>query len=390
MFAYLPFILPLFSISIHANPAASTYSCRFHITVTDAGTSALNGIYYDETSELSDEVVYYYKWSSELNDWILLFRATNDANSLKYWVFMTVAQLSASDGAQYRDYYIVQDDSAWPPSSGWTGSDVESTYSLGAFPNPTVTKTGSGWIWDEALNDCVRECTASVPTPPFECGILNVVGAIDTIQVNGNYSFLPSELSDCVPSYVQFSGEGATDDAGVTTWSQENTLLIYRYFYFGKTWWIMQNTKQLGADTFVENYSVESDVNAVTPPSTGWKKTVGLDATTATTVKPILLTLWDYCTPEQSTDALELKDSLDLPIATAAKPSSNGNNGNSNGGGSGSGNPGPIPSTPSTNPNSINLATKPKTSSAVTLVLNPIWRMMLLLLMTCSFFVVSS
>ena len=378
-------VLVLLLSTSTANPAASTYSCRFHITVTDAGTEALNGVYYDETSELSDESVYYYKWSSELDDWILLFRATNEANSLKYWVFMTVAQLSAADSADYRDYYIVQDDSAWPPAAGWSGSDVDSTYSLGALPNPTVTKKASGWIWDEAQNDCVRECTASVPTPLFECGVLNVVGAVETSQVNGNYSFLPSEVSDCVPSYVMFSGDGATDN-DVTTWSPENTLLIYRYFYFGRTWWIMQNTKQLAAETFVEHYSVETDVAAITPPATGWKKTVGLVTTPTTTVKPLLLTLWDYCTPEQSTDASELEDSLNLPETTAAKPSSNGGDG---GGGSngdsgnrnGNTNPGPIPNTPSTNPNFAALGTK--RSSGVALVLNPIWRMMLLLLMTC-------
>ena len=87
-----------------------------------------------------------------------------------------------------------------------------------------------------------------------------------------------SLYSDCVPSYVMFNGDGTTDDAGVTTWSSENTQLIYRYFYYGKTWWIMQNALQLGADTFVEQYSVETDVNAVTPPNTGWKKTVSIQA----------------------------------------------------------------------------------------------------------------
>ena len=40
----------------------------------------------------------------------------------------------------------------------------------------------------------------------------------------------------------------------------------------------MQNALQLGADSFVEQYSVETDVNAVTPPSTGWKKTVSIQA----------------------------------------------------------------------------------------------------------------
>ena len=40
----------------------------------------------------------------------------------------------------------------------------------------------------------------------------------------------------------------------------------------------MQNALQLGADTFVEQYSVETDVNAVTPPNTGWKKTVSIQA----------------------------------------------------------------------------------------------------------------
>ena len=66
-------VLVLLLSTSTANPAASTYSCRFHITVTDAGTEALNGVYYDETSELSDESVYYYKWSSELDDWNYYF-----------------------------------------------------------------------------------------------------------------------------------------------------------------------------------------------------------------------------------------------------------------------------------------------------------------------------
>ena len=73
----LPILFLIWS-SAAANSAASSNSCRFHITVSGAGTDSLNGLYYDETAELSDSVVYYYKWSAELNDWILLFRAADE------------------------------------------------------------------------------------------------------------------------------------------------------------------------------------------------------------------------------------------------------------------------------------------------------------------------
>ena len=73
----LPILFLIWS-SAAANSAASSNSCRFHITVSGAGTDSLNGVYYDETAELSDSVVYYYKWSAELNDWILLFRAADE------------------------------------------------------------------------------------------------------------------------------------------------------------------------------------------------------------------------------------------------------------------------------------------------------------------------
>ena len=73
----LPILFLIWS-SAAANSAASSNSCRFHITVSGAGTDSLNGVYYDETAELSDSVVYYYKWSAELKDWILLFRAADE------------------------------------------------------------------------------------------------------------------------------------------------------------------------------------------------------------------------------------------------------------------------------------------------------------------------
>jgi hypothetical protein len=297
---------------------ASAYSCRFHIAVSGAGTAALNGIYYDETGELSDNAIYYYKWSAELNDWLLLFRATSEVDGLQYWVFMSVAQLNAAD---YRDYYLIQDASAWPPDSGWSGSDADATYSLGALPNPSIAKTASGWIWDENIAECVRECTSLIPTPLFDCGFLNIQGAVDATQVNGNYSFMPTEISDCVPSYFLFQGDGIVDANGNRSWAPANTLLVYRYFYFGTTWWVMQDAEQL-SDTaeFIEHYSVVSNTSESTPPATGWRKTKSLAVQDADpNVKPVVCTLWPNCTVEESRIAAELSDSLDAP-ATGAKP----------------------------------------------------------------------
>ena len=73
---------------------------------------------------------------------LLFYDSTFFRLGLKHWVFMSVKQLSLK---KYQDYYIVQKESAWPPASGWSGSDVDSTYSLGASPNPTISVTASGW-----------------------------------------------------------------------------------------------------------------------------------------------------------------------------------------------------------------------------------------------------
>lgn len=293
-------------LQLHVDSQISTYSCRFHIEVTNAGTPELNGLYYDETSSLADGVVYYYKWSVAFDDWILLFRDTDDTNNLKYWVFMTVEQLNA---ANYRDYYLIQDNSGWPPASGWAGKNEDSTYSMGAGPNPTVTKVVSGWVWDTRLNECVRECTASIPTPSYNCSILGIHSAISFPQVNGNYTMLDTELSDCVPSYVMSTGE---DD--------EDLFLIYRYFYYGRTWWVMQDSAQLSDPLeFVEYYSVESD--AITPPSTGWKKTKALVPLTADPgVKPVGATVWEGCSAEEKEKQEEAKTGFDLPTPTSIPP----------------------------------------------------------------------
>jgi hypothetical protein len=288
------------------NSQVSTYSCRFHIEVTNAGTPELNGIYYDETSELSDGVVYYYKWSQALDDWVLLFRSEDETNNLKYWVFMTVAQLNA---ANYRDYYLIQDNSAWPPASGWAGTNEDSTYSIGAGPNPTVTKIVSGWVWDTGLSECVRECTSSIPTPSYNCSTLNVNNALAFPQVNGNYTMLDTELSDCVPSYLMTTGD---DD--------EDLFLIYRYFYFGRTWWVMQDSAQLAdQDEFVEYYSVESD--SITPPSTGWKKTKALVPLPADPgVTPVAATVWEGCSAEEREQQEAAQTGFDLPTPTSIPP----------------------------------------------------------------------
>ena len=307
MLDLLLFLLPILA-SAAVTPAISKFTCRAHITVSGAGTDAINGKYYDDTDSLSDSVQSYYKWSEELNDWILLFR---DTDTTTYWLFMTLGQLNAAD---YRDYYNVQSTAAFPPTTGYSGSDADAVYSLGALPNPTIEKTASGWVWDENTAECVRECTAAIPQPTFECGVLNVKGAIAAPKVNGDYAFSTGEMSDCVPSWIMVQGDGTTDSNGNTTYSNENVFLVYRYMYYDTTWWIMQDAKQLGATEFVEHYSVVADALTAEPPTTGWRKTESLVVNPSDpSVKPIALTITKTCTVEEKEQQEKVKDGVDLP-----------------------------------------------------------------------------
>ena len=103
---------------------------------------------------------------------------------------------------------------------------------------------------------------------------------------------------------------------------------------------------------------------------------------TTTTVEPLQLTLWNFCTTEESTAAEELEGSLDLPVASA-KPSDDSSNGNEP-------NSGVMPNTPSMKPNQavLGAGNNPSPSSAATLVLNPTWR--IVLWMATAFVAVSS
>ena len=126
---------------------------------------------------------------------------------------------------------------------------------------------------------------------------------------------MPGEISDCVPSYLMFQGAGTVDAEGNRSWTPSNTLLIYRYFYYGTTWWVMQDAEQLSDSVaFTEHYSVVSNMSETTPPSTGWRKTQSLAIQDADpNVKPIAVSLWPNCTAQEQEDATQLSGSLDAP-----------------------------------------------------------------------------
>ena len=136
-------MLALLLLAIHPTvaptAAISTSVCKSAIQVSGAGTNLVNGLYHADTAELSDGVLYYYKWVNELNDYLLLFRDADESNNNQMnWAIMSLKQIK--DTKVYRDYYVVQSASATPPDSGWLGKPHDSTYSLGVDPMPNVRR----------------------------------------------------------------------------------------------------------------------------------------------------------------------------------------------------------------------------------------------------------
>ena len=265
------------AVSAAAKPPISSDVCASAIRVSGAGTNLVNGLYQPETSELSDGALYYLKWVAELQggkgDWMLLFRDEDSSDKKKWWTFMTLAQINTFAASEtYRDYYNIQSASATPPTSGWSGKVEDKTYSLGANPKPAFETVKLGGTWAAETDDCVRDCAntavhgAAVQLPSFKdnCSIVELSNA-GTSAVNRNFTFLSESSIDCVPMYM------SVDSLGNVTY------FMYRYWYLGRTYWVVQDDAQAANDTaFVEYYSVES--NLTSPPAAGWAATLSLAA----------------------------------------------------------------------------------------------------------------
>lgn len=238
----------------------SSLSCAAAVKVAGAGVEAVNGLYHEDVAELSDGVPYYAKWSEELGDYMLLYRAVNE--EVSYWALQSLTQLNSktsSDVYYFTDQEIASDR---PPAEDWIGVDGAPEESVGYAPNPSVSLVETGGMWSEELEYCVKDCSSMSLSAPGPCAT-----AIATVQGAGtehlNQVFRRTEsTSDCVPYYM-------TSD--VTP-----ALTMYRSWHEMQEYWTIRDVDQMDAEEFSEWYGVWSSSGE--PPANGWGIKNGSDA----------------------------------------------------------------------------------------------------------------
>lgn len=242
--------------SVTAKPLSPS-TCAYAVRVAGSGEPEVNGLYYDDTSELSDGVPYYYKWSAKLSDYILLYRDVDTTTNFSNWVIQSLKQLN---NQTYVDYYLVswKIASPHPPASGWTGKVAAPDLSVGRDPPPAIDLIATGGMWDDELEECTRNCS-KLPASEKNttCAMVTVQGA-GSKHVNQNFT-QTSMTSDCVPYYIA---------SNVTP-----ALVMYRLWYQMGTYWIIQDVDQVAGADFKEWYSVSVASTSAVPAAHGWNAT---------------------------------------------------------------------------------------------------------------------